>query len=905
MRKFLATLLISVLGLVSPALAQSTVNPLVPAQNAPLASAPVRSNFAAAASDINGLLGMHAVSSLGACSPQTQTIGADCLVEQSASVYIWYKYTGTNGYVEIGTINPSLNPPTFSSQLPPINNGHLIANCSGTSPSAPGDCAWGAFADQAIGSSNGDFPLRVSGVWGVGTVGTSGHAVPFLDSAGIIFSNPVTSGVAGSIVGGWCLANATSGNLCIVPSTGALGSSVATLPANTGTIAELNLSQVFTAAQSINTNAATLPSALSGTLLNVGQLDGTGARIQVTSFGATSVFSAVAYGGTNAVRTAVSSGTELGSFNSWAYNGSALSATAIAAFRTYAAENIASGHQGSKACISTTPIAGTTLTDSLCQQPSGGIVIGSATGGDQGAGTVNTSAGYYINGVLVSTSAAGITVGTSVVSGGSGGILFYNTPGGTLSVLAPANNGVVSFNNTGVLQAPTSLPNGIAAANMVLTTPAIGAATGTTIALGGCTLGGDALCSNGATAVTSSAGQAFAVGPNGNTNPTFSVDASTASTATGWLAKGFAAASGASLSVQSSGTNESGYINAKGSGSVNVGFASTGGVTIASGGGTTTIGGPVTAASLDTSGTIGGSICRTAAGDVLFINGANCFTSGTAGSIAIGTTAVTAATSNTLLGPGSVSGGTGTLAAVSAGVGISITSSSIAMNNSMGVNKYQVFSTAGGTGTITTPTGAAWAKFTIIGGGGGGAGSGTATGGTGVNGNPSCISASGPACTSPVYQAGGGTAGSWSSPGAGSGGGTCSGSGTFLLAVQGGDGFSQTSVGTGVDRVPGGFGGHSGLGYGEGGAAAQYTTAGNAGTGFGGGGQGGGSGVTASSFTGPGGGGGAGCVVFIQSPAATYTYAVAQTVSGGAAGTNGFTGGGGAQGLIKAEFGFN
>jgi hypothetical protein len=59
-----------------------------------------------------------------------------------------------------------------------------------------------------------------------------------------------TSAVLGTAGGGnntLVFNNATSGTLTVQPVTGALGSSVATLPANTGTVAETNLAQTFTA----------------------------------------------------------------------------------------------------------------------------------------------------------------------------------------------------------------------------------------------------------------------------------------------------------------------------------------------------------------------------------------------------------------------------------------------------------------------------------------------------------------------------------------------------------------------------------------------------------------------------------------------------------------------------------
>lgn len=73
------------------------------------------------------------------------------------------------------------------------------------------------------------------------------------------------------------------------------------------------------------------------------------------------------------------------------------------------------------------------------------------------------------------------------------------------------------------------------------------------------------ITASGGSPITSSSAQAFAVGQNGNTNPSFNVDASTASSATGWSAKSLAAGAGATLTVLSSAADESGTIAAKGS----------------------------------------------------------------------------------------------------------------------------------------------------------------------------------------------------------------------------------------------------------------------------------------------------------------------------------------------------
>ncbi|HXB11720.1 MAG TPA: hypothetical protein VNZ45_07025, partial [Bacteroidia bacterium] len=68
--------------------------------------------------------------------------------------------------------------------------------------------------------------------------------------------------------------------------------------------------------------------------------------------------------------------------------------------------------------------------------------------------------------------------------------------------------------------------------------------------------------------ITGANANALSVGPNGTTNPTFNVDTSTASAATGLNIKGAAAAGGLAVSTLSSGSNENLTIDAKGTGTI-------------------------------------------------------------------------------------------------------------------------------------------------------------------------------------------------------------------------------------------------------------------------------------------------------------------------------------------------
>ncbi len=90
----------------------------------------------------------------------------------------------------------------------------------------------------------------------------------------------------------------------------------------------------------------------------------------------------------------------------------------------------------------------------------------------------------------------------------------------------------------------------------------------------GTTIGGSAVVA--LATITSTSANALTVGPAGATNPSFNVDASTASAATGLNVKSAAAAGGLAVSVISSGTNENLTVDAKGAGEIYLGKTSTG-----------------------------------------------------------------------------------------------------------------------------------------------------------------------------------------------------------------------------------------------------------------------------------------------------------------------------------------
>ena len=139
---------------------------------------------------------------------------------------------------------------------------------------------------------------------------------------------------------------------------------------------------------------------------------------------------------------------------------------------------------------------------------SGGITIGPLIGVAQLPLGTNSSVGVVkcdgstINclsdGTIVAIGAVATSIGvgtTTITSGTTKGMLYDS--GGVLGNLATANNAVLGTDGSGNPSMSTTLPSGLAATNLALTTPTLGVASGTSLALGGATIGGNALAVTG------------------------------------------------------------------------------------------------------------------------------------------------------------------------------------------------------------------------------------------------------------------------------------------------------------------------------------------------------------------------------------------------------------------------
>lgn len=128
------------------------------------------------------------------------------------------------------------------------------------------------------------------------------------------------------------------------------------------------------------------------------------ARSELDSYANPGYLTLTRRNGTPGAPTGTLAGNDLGGFEAWPFGGSAVRGP-IARAHALAAEDITSSHWGSKLCLATTPTASTTLSDGFCQQPSGGVTVGSPNGGDKGSGTFNSAGVIYENNVPLDTAA--------------------------------------------------------------------------------------------------------------------------------------------------------------------------------------------------------------------------------------------------------------------------------------------------------------------------------------------------------------------------------------------------------------------------------------------------------------------------------------------------------------------
>lgn len=159
--------------------------------------------------------------------------------------------------------------------------------------------------------------------------------------------------------------------------------------------AGLAAANVFTAAQTINLNAAALPTPLFGTVLHLGQVDGAVCRLSLDGFGLSPNFTFRRANGTNAAKTNVISGDGLGNIIALGYGATGYAAGSRATLAFAATENWTDTAQGARFTFLTTANGTTSLTTRWLAENDGSFIYNG--GALTGVSTIN-SLGFYVAG---------------------------------------------------------------------------------------------------------------------------------------------------------------------------------------------------------------------------------------------------------------------------------------------------------------------------------------------------------------------------------------------------------------------------------------------------------------------------------------------------------------------------
>jgi hypothetical protein len=713
-----------------------------------------------------------------------------------------------------------------------------------------------------------------------GHAGNSGPATPYL------FEDFLNTGATPYI---WHkYVNSTVGYTTIGtinPSTGVYVVNPGSVPINTslilsGGLVGINLanSNTFTAPQAISLSAAPLQTAQTGTMLQLAQADGVTARIELDSYAAVSRFSCLRADGTNASKTALLSGDEVCSLNIFGYNGTAFVGPQ-AAIRSYAAQNWSVGANGSYLRFGVTANGSSTLTDAMGIEQNGGITVGTVVGTSAGVGTINVSGNYYVSGAIAATTVNGQSCAL-------GGACTITASAGTITsgvtTVASSTTGYVLYDNAGILGSYpiTGSGNVVLSASPTFTgTPVLSTPTATSLALGGATLGGNALAVTG-TVLFNSAINYGGVALSNSVTGTGSMVLSAGATLTGTTTVATLAATtinGAALSGTFSGTPI---------------FSGANFVTLANIVQTTTawsiLGNATSGTANYAAFTIPGLTAKStpvgadqtmiadsaASGALKVVTLTQLLGSITSGISSIDTQTGAFTSGNGIDTVGKVIELTAARRTLPTVCVIVLTSATTCANGGSQANN----------GTYTTPANVLWIEVEVDGGGGGGGGGGSGSN-SGVSGTASTFGSS-------LLTASGGVTGLGATAAGGSGGGGAGGYQNWS-GGNGGNGFAAAAT----ISSPGGNGGNNPCHAGGGASGTGAVAAGSAVPNTGGGG-GGGTAVISGQISG-GGGGAGGCVrAIINSPSATYTYAVGPGGSGGSIGGGSQAGGNGAAGII-------
>lgn len=302
---------------------------------------------------------------------------------------------------QVSTVNPTV-PAQNSPLLSSVIRGNALATYNDINQIFSNTYVTG---NQVLGNASAGQAVGLT----IPSCSTGTSALTWTTSSGFGCNNAIGGGITALTGDG--AASGTGSVAFSLSNTSTARTNIGLGLASTPGFAGLSLS----AAENINLNSNALLATLTGTVVHAANANSIIARYQLDAFGNSAHFSAVRYDGTAASPTTIQSADVLGSYNAWGYDGTAVGAGG--SYQVAATQAWTPSAHGANASIWTTPNGTITPIQQVIVGNDGGVTLGSPSGGDKGANTLNSQGTIWSNGVQLQNGA--LVAGTNITITGS------------------------------------------------------------------------------------------------------------------------------------------------------------------------------------------------------------------------------------------------------------------------------------------------------------------------------------------------------------------------------------------------------------------------------------------------------------------------------------------------------